>query len=256
MPELLDDSCSVLLSTIDVRSLFATPRIFILRISLLNYVVQVVGFHAPDSDRGGISVTQWWDDEFSGAISKYIDFAHPVIFIGDGNGTVGSISSSSVGPQRPALEDKGGACIHKFCLKFDLWIPNTFEQCAGNVDVYTYNGRNHIKRIGYIFLCKNIPIEDVSLCADGVVDLTFSLGDHIPSGYILRLPVVHQERKCCHKFSLPYNRAAVGMPVYDFQFFSKIQRIDDHPPFLDAASMEHYYQTSLLHSATPKPQNP
>ena len=47
LPELLDDTCSKLLELNDVRCLFATPRILILRVSLLSYVLFIVGFHGP-----------------------------------------------------------------------------------------------------------------------------------------------------------------------------------------------------------------
>ena len=92
-------------------------------------IVQVVVAHAPDSTYPEPVRQAWWATTCT-VQKKMFQKDEPVIWLIDANATVGSITSSSVGPVNPETESNSGVWFHEALLAMDLALPATFQSNA------------------------------------------------------------------------------------------------------------------------------
>ena len=108
----------------------------------INFVV----FHAPQPkhSKGGIA------NFFAELTSILLGLTNGLkfVFMADANATLGKIQDDSIGSDRPASEDAAGKCFHQLLLRFNMFVPSTFQHIVKQQSTASFGN----KRIDYVCL--------------------------------------------------------------------------------------------------------
>ena len=122
------------------------------------------------------------------------------------NGTLGSVSSPSIGPVGAAIEDLPGKEFRLFCEDNGMIVPSTMPLMHKALAHRTWtNKAGHAKRIEYFALPKSSRISNISADIDEDLDIIIATRDRFPLRLSFRLshgdtdPLVKRRQAICSR---------------------------------------------------------
>ena len=116
--------CNIQLQT-DMCVWLSTPRILAVSCQLGGLHVEILVGYALQAGRPASEISLWWHDVEQ--TMAQVPQEESIIFLGDLNCKVGSVTCEGIGDYAADFEDIGGECFRQVCTRFSLIVPSTWD---------------------------------------------------------------------------------------------------------------------------------
>eukprot|EP00438_Fugacium_kawagutii_P010136 Skav212093 [mRNA] locus=scaffold4509:73684:74625:+ [translate_table: standard] len=162
----------------DIKLAHAATNLLIVKLRCGPTTLLIVAVHAPHSGYAPDQVHQFWAN-LQDAIDVH-GSGLPIIFAGDANSHVGSVTSNAVSDCGAEPQNVPGAAFHQWLLHNQMWLPSTFPSVhrGQHVTSWTPDGM-HAHRNDFVALPNRLLVAGVQshICTD--LDLSMHRTDHL-----------------------------------------------------------------------------
>ena len=208
----------------DICVWYSTPRILAVSCRLGSVHIEVLVGYAPQAGKAVTDITEWWQDVDH--VLAQISRDATIIFLGDFNCKIGSVTCDGIGDHDAGFEDAGGECFRHVCAKHGLLVPSTWSTFHhGTSDTYC-GPKGHTSRIDYIAVGHQAQPGIIKTFVATDMDLLNGDRDHHPLVLDLALQFTQGRHMGYQKQAL-YDRALAkahkGMPEWDILSYMPLQ---------------------------------
>eukprot|EP00438_Fugacium_kawagutii_P021765 Skav204660 [mRNA] locus=scaffold949:269704:285633:- [translate_table: standard] len=134
--------------------------------------------HGPHSHLGEDACGAFWDQISSCLRAKCRRWK--LVFLGDPNAHLGSITTEAIGSHQPEEENPAGAAFHEWLLQHGLWAPSTFSPYhEGHGATFLHPGQGGWRRLDYICVDQALPLRNVRSWVEENIDISLQRIDHL-----------------------------------------------------------------------------
>eukprot|EP00438_Fugacium_kawagutii_P028388 Skav224371 [mRNA] locus=scaffold2603:36537:43068:+ [translate_table: standard] len=134
--------------------------------------------HGPHAEHGDDACASFWDRVTVCLKAKCRHWK--VIYLGDPNAHLGSVTSDSIGPHQAEIENVAGTAFHDWLQLLGLWAPSTFKAShEGDGHTFLHPAQGHWRRLDYICLDSTLPLRAVRSWVATSIDISVKRTDHL-----------------------------------------------------------------------------
>ena len=189
--------------TQDVCVWHNSSRLLALDIKCSALQITICVLYAPQSGREDHEIQEWWE-HFRQLIQNRPSRL-PMIWLGDMNAKIGSITTSGIGANAADLEDTAGTELREACTCHHMTIPSTFRHWHDTATWTYVNPAGFRSRNDYIAVAEDILPGVARSFSIPTIDLLNGDADHIPIGLEIQMTEVADTRNCLRRIPL-YDR--------------------------------------------------
>ena len=173
----------------------SSPTHIIVMVDMCGLRLLLVTGRAPHSGHAESNSIFFW--KRISAMLRRFDGNWTVLFLGDTNAHLGSITSSAVGNLAPSQENQAGAVFHEWLPEDDMYVPATFAaHHAGDIHAtFTSTDGSHTLRIDYVALPRALHDAQVRSWVCDTVDVAIQRPDHVP----VLCSIAWKQFRPCHR---------------------------------------------------------
>ena len=171
----------------DICVWHSCPRILAATLSHESLTITIIVCYAPQSGRSLAEIDAWWQ-EFDSIIDKRpVEREAAMVWLGDMNAKIGSVTSTGIGPLAGDLEDHAGQHLRLIVDKHNMLVPSTFDAWHQGQSWTFLAGLGHRSRIDFIAISEQMTSGVHKSFVNTTLDLMNGDHDHLPVCLVIQM---------------------------------------------------------------------